>query len=212
MTMKRFSAALLFACSAVTAQATEVYTHLGTEGVGLGIGRSIGEAFGLRGELSGGSLSHDFTAGDIDYDAKLKWRSVGVYGDWYPMPSPFRVTAGLAFTDSKVAATGTSDTVLVINGRSYDAVGEAVYGRIEWPSVMPYVGVGFGHNRPSRGWGFFGDLGVLIGKPKAHLTATPGLLQQVGAAELEAERRELQDKADDYGVYPVLKIGVSYTF
>ena len=102
--------------------------------------------------------------------------------------------------------------MLVINGRSYAAAGKAVYGRIEWPSVMPYIGIGVGHARATPGWGFFADVGVMIGKPKAHLTATPGLLQQVGAAELEAERRELQDKADDYGVYPVLKIGVSYTF
>ena len=210
--MKRTTAILLLACLAASANAAEVYTHLGTEGIGLGVGRPLGDAFGVRGEVSGGGLSHDFTAGDIDYDAKLKWRGIGLYGDWYPMPSPFRVTAGLAFNDSKVDATGTSGTVLVINGQSYSAAGEAVYGRIEWPSVMPYLGVGFGHGRRERGWGFFADLGVMIGKPKAHLTATPGLLQQVGAAELEAERRKLQDKADDYGVYPVLKIGVGYTF
>ena len=210
--MKPAAASVLLACLAASAQATEIYTHVGTEGVGLGIGRPVGEVFGLRGEISGGSLGHDFTVADIDYDAKLKWRGIGVYGDWYPVPSPFRVTAGLAFNDSKVDATGTSDTVLVINGQSYAATGEAVYGRIEWPSVMPYLGVGLGHARAAKGWGFFADLGVMIGKPKAHLTATPGLLQQVGAAELEAERRKLQEKADDYGVYPVLKIGVSYTF
>jgi hypothetical protein len=205
--MNRTTASLLLACMAASAHAAEVYTHIGTEGLGLGVGRPIGAAFGVRGEINAGSLSHD-----IDYDAKLKWRGIGFYGDWYPVPSPFRLTAGIVFNDSKVAATGTSDTVLVINGQSYTAAGEAVYGRIEWPSVMPYIGVGLGHARERRGWGLFADLGVMIGKPKARLTATPGLLQQVSAAELEAERRELQDKADDYGVYPVLKIGVSYTF
>jgi hypothetical protein len=194
------------------AEAAEVYTQIGTEGIGLGAGAALSEAFGVRAEVNYGRLNDDFSAGDIDYEAKIKLRGAGLYGDWFPTPSSFRLTAGASFNNSRIDATGTSSSTLTINGRRYSAAGEAVIGTIEWPTVMPYLGVGFGHGPRARGWGFFADLGFLIGKPKTTLTATPGLLAQVPPADLERERRELQDKADDYRLYPVVKIGVSYAF
>ena len=204
--------ALLATMGAVTCvDAGELYSQLGTEGVGLGAGTALTDSFGLRGEINYGSLNHDFTAADIDYQAKVRLRGIGILGDWFPTASAFRVTAGLNFNSSRVDATGTSGATLTINGRQYSAAGEAVQSTIKWPSVMPYLGVGFGHGR-SKGWGMFADLGVMVGKPEATLTATPGLLAQVGSAQLEAERRQLQDKADDYRVYPVLKVGISYAF
>lgn len=210
--MKNLSTILATLSVAASVNATELYSHIGTEGIGLGVGTGLTDSFGLRGEINYGTLNHDLTVADIDYDAKVKLKGAGIYGDWFPTASPFRVTAGLNFNGSRVNATGTSDTTLTINGRQYSAAGEAVYATIKWPSVMPYVGIGFGHALSAKGWGMFADIGVMFGTPKATLSATPGLSSQVGSDELEAERRELQDKADDYRVYPVLKIGVSYAF
>lgn len=204
-----FVAALV---AATSVDAAEVYTQIGTEGIGIGAGSAVSDAFGVRGEFNFGRIDGDFRSGDIDYEAKAKLRGLGVYGDWYPVPGPFRLTAGANFNSSRVDATGTSSSTITINGRVYSAVGETVIARIEWPSVMPYVGIGVGHGARARGWGFFADLGVLIGRPKTTLTATPNLLAQVPPADLERERRELQDKADDFRVYPVLKIGLSYGF
>jgi hypothetical protein len=195
-----------------SANAAEIYSQIGTEGIGLGAGTALNDSVGLRAEFNYGSLNHDFTVSEIDYDAKVKPKAAGVYGDWFPTLSAFRLTAGLNFNKSRVNATGTSDTTLTINGQQYSAAGEAVYATIKWPSVMPYVGVGFGHGAAEKGWGLFADIGVMVGKPKASLSASPGLLAQVSSDQLEAERRKLQDKADDFRVYPVLKIGVSYAF
>lgn len=192
--------------------AAEVYTQLGTEGIGIGAGAAVGDAVGIRTEFNYGRLDRDFRAGDIEYEAKARLRGIGVYGDWFPTPSSFRLTAGANFNSSRVDASGASNSTLTINGRQYSAVGEAVIARIEWPSVLPYFGIGVGHGPRALGWGFFADLGILVGKPKTTLTATPALLAQVPAADLERERRELQDKADRYRIYPVLKVGVSYAF
>lgn len=203
---------LAVVAAAAPVDAAEVYGQIGTEGIGVGAGTAISSAFGVRGEFNFGRIDRDFRAGDIDYEAKAKLRGLGLYGDWYPVPGPFRFTAGANFNSSRVDATGTSSTTITINGRVYSAVGEAVIARIEWPSVMPYIGIGVGHGARPRGWGFFADLGVLIGRPKTTLTATPNLLAQVPASDLERERRELQDKADDFRVFPVLKLGASYHF
>lgn len=195
-----------------SASATGLYGNIGSDGLGIGFGRVVSESVGLRGELNYGRLDYSFKSADIDYDATIKLKSAGVYGDWFPTPSAFRLTAGLNFNGSRIDATGTSDRTLIINGRPYSAAGEKVIATIEWPSVMPYIGIGFGHGPAAKGWGMFADLGVLIGSPKTTLSTTPGLASQVSSADLEAERRKLQEKADDYRVYPVLKIGVSYRF
>ncbi|MET0508644.1 MAG: hypothetical protein ABWZ78_10770, partial [Burkholderiaceae bacterium] len=187
------------------------YMQIGTEGIGLGAGTGLSDNFGVRAEANYGRLNGDFNAGDLDYEAKMKLRGAGIYGDWFPTPSTFRLTTGASFNNSRIDGTTASSSTLTINGRQYSAAGEAVIATIEWPTVMPYPGIGVGRGPRARGWGFFADLGVLIGKPKTTLTATPGLAQ-VPAADLERERRELQDKADDYRIHPVVKIGVSYAF
>lgn len=71
------------------------------------------------------------------------------------------MTAGVNFNNSRVDATGTSETTLIINGRQFSAAGEAVYATIAWPSVMPYLGIGYGHALSFKGWRMFGDLGVI---------------------------------------------------
>ncbi|MGR2682407.1 hypothetical protein [Chromobacterium haemolyticum] len=55
------------------------------------------------------------------------------------------------------------------------------------------------------------DLGVAYGKPKATLTSSEGLTTAAGA-DIEIERKKLQDDLDKLKVWPVIKIGWGYTF
>ncbi|UGA40220.1 hypothetical protein JOS77_13290 [Chromobacterium haemolyticum] len=57
----------------------------------------------------------------------------------------------------------------------------------------------------------FMDLGVAYGKPKATLTSSEGLTTAAGA-DIEIERKKLQDDLDKLKVWPVIKIGWGYTF
>ncbi len=202
----------LGAASQVQAQTGEVYGHLGTEGLGIGYSHSLTPSAGVRIEGNYGRVSRELETDGVKYDAKIRLGGIGVIGDWFPSDAGFRLSGGLTWNDKKGSGTGRSAAESVtINGRTYSLAGEELRGTVKFPTVMPYLGIGWGHQATTRGWGFTADLGVLIGKPKASLTATPGLAAQAGA-DIEAERRELQREADKFKVFPVLKIGASYRF
>lgn len=198
--------------AASQARANEVYTHIGTEGIGLGFSQSISPTLGVRVEGNYGRISRSFETDGVKYDAKIKLGGVGVIGDWFVNQGGFRLSGGLTWNDKKGNGSGHSSTdSVVINGQRYSLVGEELRGAVKFPTFMPYLGIGWGHHNAGPGWNFTADLGVMFGKPKASLTATPGLAAQAGS-NIEAERRELQDEADKYRVFPILKIGASYRF
>ena len=202
----------LGAASEARAQAGEIYGHVGTEGLGIGYNHSISSQAGVRVEANYGRFSRKIETDGVEYDARIRLGGIGVIGDWFPADNGFRLSGGLTWNDKKGSGTGRSEAESVtLNGQTYSLVGEELRGSIKFPTVMPYLGIGWGHQGATRGWGFTADLGVLLGKPKARLSATPGLQQQAGD-DIEAERRELQREANKFKVYPILKVGVSYRF
>ena len=213
--MYRTTIVLLLALGAATearAQAGEIYGHVGTEGLGIGYSHSISPQAGVRVEANYGRFSRKIETDGVEYDARIRLGGIGVIGDWFPADNGFRLSGGLTWNDKKGSGTGRSEAESVtLNGQTYSLVGEELRGSIKFPTVMPYLGIGWGHQGATRGWGFTADLGVLFGKPKARLSATPGLQQQAGD-DIEAERRELQREANKFKVYPILKVGVSYRF
>ena len=53
----------------------------------------------------------------MDYDAKLKFANAGIYVDWFPGDSSFRLSAGALVGSRKLEGTGqASNGVVVING------------------------------------------------------------------------------------------------
>ena len=58
----------------------------------------------------------------------------------------------------------------------------------------------------------YADAGVAIGRPKVTLTPSASLAAKVNPADLASEQNSAQDKADGLRFYPVLKLGIRYTF
>ena len=127
------------------AGAAEVYSHLGTEGLGIGYGEGLSNAAGARGELNFGSFSRKVDRGDVAYDAKLKLSGAGFYGDWFVANGNFRLTTGLTYNDKKFSGVGRNASgTVTLNGVPYSVVGEALSAKAEYPRFMPYLGVGWG--------------------------------------------------------------------
>jgi hypothetical protein len=171
-------------------------------------------------------------------DAKGETRSAraALLGDWYPFRGLFRATAGLSFgsTRGEVAAapgsaarwtvavastsastgTGTGTGTATRTSTSTDQAG-AFTTRIEVPSTMPYVGLGWGH-APARGWGLRADAGMLVGTGKvtgdlpASVRAKVALAGMYPQAELQRELQTLTDGALKISVVPVMSLGMSY--
>jgi len=194
------------------ARALEVFAGLGTTGLEVGIGERIGGAAGLRMSAEFLDLARDFERNGATYDTRLKFSSLGVYGDYF-LAGGFRVTAGALLGTRKASgdAEATNGTI-TINGTSYPAAGESVAAEAKFPSAAPYLGIGWGHHQPASGMNFYVDLGVVIGKADAKLTPSAGILAAAGAANIAAEQANLQESVDKLKAYPALKIGFGYKF
>lgn len=214
--LNTFARLFLFAAAcgvAAAASADEVYGGAGTTGVEMGYGLKLDATRGVRVEANLLKYSPSFSTSDVDYDAKLKFGNAGMYFDWFPGDSSFRVSTGALIGPRKLEGTGRPNGgAITINGVAYSAPGESLYMEAKFPIVSPYIGIGWGHKQSDNGGGFYADFGTAYGRPKVTLTASPGLLAAAGQANIDEEQRRAQDKADKLRFYPVLKVGYSYAF
>jgi len=203
---------MLVAASAVV-HGEEVYLGVGTTGWVVGGTHSFDFPAALRIEANGLDYSRSVDTTDINYDGKLKLVGGSLLFDVFPLgQSSFRLTGGIVVSNNRITAVAVPrNGTFTINGQTVPATGESITFTARQPKVQPYLGLGFGHTR-SKGWGFFFDLGATYGNPKVDLTATPGLVLAVGQANVDAEKQSVQDKADKFRFYPVVKLGWSYTF
>ncbi|HDR8909180.1 hypothetical protein [Burkholderia multivorans] len=215
--MKLLIGAALVAASAIAtvAHAREVYLQGGTQGIGIGYAHPITSWAGVHADINGFGLSRNFSAGNLDYDAHLHLFNAGTYLDLFPFQSSsFRVTAGLLFNDDYLSGNAVShDGFYKINGTSYFAPTATVSARVKYPTVMPYLGLGFGHKPvTTRGLGFTADIGVAYGRPHVDFNVSPDLVAIAGANNVNAEEQQLRNKADRYRIYPIVQIGMTYRF
>lgn len=203
-----------------TAQAQEfklkghqAYASLGTQGFGVGYATMLTSSLGLRAAWASGSTSGNTDVDGIHYDGKLQLRSWSLLGDVYLAGTGFRLSGGVVSNGGKFngTATQTNAPSIVIGGTSYNNVGLAADGRISDRAFDPYVGFGWSSRPDGRsGLGLSIDLGVQQMAPQIGLKVTQGV---VLPADLERERQKLQDKVNDQiRLYPVLSVGLTYTF
>lgn len=213
--MKRTLIALALsaaALSSASAMADEGYLGIGTTGYGIGYAHKLDDNSGVRVEYDGMNYNHSVNSNGTTYDAKIKMSSLGAYYDYF-ISGGFRASAGLVGGDNKFVGTAqASSGTYTINGTAYSAAGESMTFQAKMPDVMPYFGIGYGHDQVKPGFGFYADAGFLYGKPKVSLNASSGLVAAAGQANIDAEKQKLQDKLNKYSLFPVIQVGVSYAF
>lgn len=141
-------------------QAQSVYAKAGFLGAGIGYSQGISPALTLRADITTiGSYQRNGHSSDFDYRAKLHSNQASGYLDWFPFDSGFRLTAGLIARDLKATANARPNTAgeITIGDTSVTyGANDHADARIRFPSVAPYVGLGWGHNvgqRTQPGWG-----------------------------------------------------------
>jgi hypothetical protein len=203
---------------------TGVGVKLGTLGLGVDVTRAVTDRVSVRGTLNFLNYDRSLTESDVDYDADLRLQSLGVLADWHPWAGGFRVSAG-AFANRNrfdLRAKPAPGSTVTLGGQTFDlgTQVESVDADLRFKRVAPYLGIGWGNAaRNGNGWSFVADVGALYQRsPRATLTATCGPAAvntpvcddiQTRAAQ---ERVELQDSVDDFKWYPVVSVGVAYSF
>jgi len=196
----------------------DVGLRAGTLGAGVDISTPINENLTVRVNINGFNYSRTEEIDDINYNGDLKLFTAGVLLDYFPFASTFRVSAGAYYNNNKFTGTAkpVGDIKISINDIEYgvDDVGQ-LDAKITFNKFAPYLGFGWGSNANKRGFGFSFDIGAIYhGTPKTDLNVIINNkdLEDKINQDVEAEKRSLEDEIDKYKFYPVVMIGVNYTF
>ena len=196
--------------------------EVGTLGLGLHLTMPVQESLNLRVGASGYNYNYNSSTSDVDYDFKLKLQTIDALLDWYPINnSEFRLSAGFFHNGNKISAVAkpNSSGNYTINGDTYSSseVG-TINGDIEFRTAVPYLGLGWGNSASrQKGWGFTSDLGLIFqGSPSSYLTNS-GCTASVQTCtqlieDLNVENSNLDSKTNSFRFYPVVRIGLSYSF
>ncbi len=213
--LRAATAAAIATMATSAAHAQEIYVQGGTLGAGIGAAYSFNSWSGVHAEVEGFGLSHSFTVDDNKYDGHLSLKQGGLYLDLFPFSSSgFRVTGGALFNGDKLTghAVPDADGNYKIGNDLVPAVGPAPSATVRLPSVMPYLGVGYGHKPVSKGFGFMCDLGVAYGRPHVSYSVPAIYSQLTTQANIDQEQQNITDHVERYRWYPVVQVGVTYRF
>ena len=204
--------AILIAPAASALDKFNVGAGVSTLGYGVDLNASLSEHFSATVGYNKFDFDGDEETDDVRYDGKLKLSNTTVKLNWHPFAGGFHVAVGAVIGDINAAVTGVprNGSNYEFNGVTYSAedVG-TLKGRVEIKdSFAPYAGIGF----RSRGKvGMYADLGVIAAKTSVQLSATGLAADPRFQADLDAERRELEDRID-LSLYPVVGVGLVYRF
>jgi hypothetical protein len=215
-------------------RAVTIGVDAGTTGFGGSASWRFSDNFGVRGGVNyfsletdeftySGSMTNGAAVTDQKYKVDLRFMSEPLALDYYPSAkSSLRISFGVLINQNKFTGTATTNglpnTTFTINDQPYVQSGfpGGLQLEVKQQLLSPYLSVGGSiYLDKSRHWAVSGELGVAYtGSPKVSLTAPnhdvafdPNI-----SSDLEAEEKKIQKDADKYKFYPIVKIGVSYSF
>ena len=189
----------------------------GTLGIGPEIGYTFSKYLNARVGFNYFKLGYDGTKSDIDYDFDLNLQNASAILDWHPFGNAFRLSGGVFYNGNNLGANAKPTSGrFKIGDHTYPAglVGN-LSGDIDFNYFSPYFGFGvntaFGKE---KSFGLQVELGVLYqGSPKVSFSADGPLSENpVFLKDLAKEEDSLSDDLNNYKFYPVLSVGVTYSF
>jgi len=213
-----------FACNAMAGMADMgVTVKGGTLGVGGELTVGLSEMLNVR--VGGNYFTYTFdnvaddregVVTEIDeLDLEVDLQSVSLLLDLHPWNTPFRITGGVIFHNNEFAVTTDYAQRVEVGDRVYTV--DNIRGTLTFENeVAPYIGIGYGNvvSEDSR-WHLALDIGIMFhGDPQVDLSATANdpLLQSVLDWDIEQEIVEAEADTEDFTMYPVVSVGLSYRF
>jgi hypothetical protein len=219
--MKKFLAAaatvLLSSSPAAALADTSLGIRAGTLGGGVELSHAFSQRTGVRLNVDAYNRTQTDTQDNIQYDMKLKLQTASLLGDWFPFAGNFRISAGAMFNGNKFTLKGQpTGGTYTINGVTYNASDVGSFNAtVDFKKAAPYFGIGYG--RPiNSGLSLIFDLGVMFqGDPRSKIdvtctASTPDCNQL--RSDAAAEQSRLDDSLRNFKYYPVLSLGLAYTF
>ena len=201
---------------ALSAQADGIYMGLGFPGLfNLGYAQAIDERWSWRAEYGFGldEQTHRNTSDSINGNVQLKASRLGLLGEYAPFQGSFRLVSGLHYNDIQFAFSASGSGNAVINGHTVNLSNQSFEMQIKYPTLTPYIGVGWGQHRKTNetGLGLQSDFGISLGRFNTHVSA-PGLVgtQGISQADLDAETQRTRSAISKLTFLPSFSTGLSY--
>ena len=200
----------------VTSADTSLGIRAGTLGGGLELSYALSQRAAVRLNVDRYNRTQSSDQDNIQYDMKLKLQTASLLGDWFPFANNFRISAGAMFNGNKFTMKGQpTGGTFTINDQTYAAaeVG-SLKAEVKFKKAAPYFGIGYG--RPiNRGLSLIFDAGIMFqGSPRSKIDVSCGTT--VRCAQLQsdasAEESSLDDSLHSFKYYPVISLGLAYTF
>jgi len=210
-------AIFLFAFSTTGyAQSNSLGLKASTLGLGLEAEKSFLDSIGGRIGVNYFTYSYSGTEDDIEYDFDLNLMSLSALLDWHPFQGSFRISGGAIYNNNDLEANAKKSATLKIGDSTYtEAQIGTLKGKVDFNDVAPYLGLGldtsFGKD---KSFGFLFELGAVFqGSPQVDLSADgPIASNATFQSNLAKEEEKLQSALDNFEIYPVLAVGLSYRF
>lgn len=210
----RLAALAVLGSTATLAQAQNVYLGVGLPNVyAVGYAHPMGDSWGLRGEYAGGtSKSTNGTSEGVNYEATFKSSRAGVFADWFAFGGGFRFVGGVTSNDTKLDVRGIGGPNTTIGSVTTDTTGKTFNVFIKYPTVTPYLGIGYGHQKADKGLGFYFDLGVSFGSFTADVQTDLVGYNGITQADIDEQKRKMNDALAKLSVLPSFSTGLVYRF
>ncbi|HWP94355.1 MAG TPA: hypothetical protein VNL72_01275 [Gammaproteobacteria bacterium] len=211
------AAACLLLPQTVPAAGTGITVKAGTLGLGLELQQALTKRFALRVGLNDYTYEYDTTKDDVNYSFDFNLESKALMLDWHPFAGTFRLTAGMYRNDNALNGQAEAASSYQIGNRTYtpSEIG-TLYSDITFDDTATYFGLGWGISPDSDGgFGIAVDLGLLKqGTPTVDLRAEGGTLvsDPQFQSDIQQEEQNLQEDLEEFDVYPVVSLGLSYRF
>lgn len=239
--LRRLAGALLLpaaalGCSGAAAADIGIGLRAGTPGAGAELSVALFDKLTLRVPFHTFSFTTRREENDLAYDARVRLRSIGLIADYHPFGGGFRLSAGMLSNGNAVtlnASEATGNAEFAVGGRRYRSHPDdplQVHGGVDFASVAPYAGIGWGNaaRGPRRLYVSF-ELGAMFqGSVDVDLQARGtaedidsgerfnvqggSMAAQVFRAELAAERGALRNDLSALQIFPVAAIAIGWRF
>lgn len=198
---------------------------LGTLGLGIDISKPINDFVSLRLNANGFNYTNTQTSkysSFLEAEKVYKLQTIGLLVDYHLLQ--LRVTTGVYINNNTYTETTKpkgSDSVY-LNNKLYNLSSVVeIENIVTFNKVSPYIGVGWGNNGNREGWGGWNltlDVGLMYhGDPQLDLKvhtnpSMPSILTDVIQADALLEKEIQEEDLSDFPFYPVVMVGLNYSF
>lgn len=205
--------------SGVASHAESTVTgKVSTLGAGVEYAYALTPKWSFVGGINGASYDYDQTSDGIKYEGKLKLSSFSGGVRYAPWGGAFFLGTGLLINNNEVSLDAQAkNQSFTFNGVTYTTNDlSRVKAKVDFPSVAPSLSLGWQAKLFGSQVSVTPELGVIFqGKPELSTDVTCNLGQtacDTARANVEVERKKLQKDLDGLEIYPLLSLGIGYSF